>query len=103
MHQTKWFKNERNLQVGDVVLFTKVESSISKSYTYGIISNVEIGADGNVRRVTVRYKNANENVQRETTRFVPNLILIHAVDDCDAMKQSGEMAQRVDIEMKSKC
>eukprot|EP00111_Clytia_hemisphaerica_P024693 TCONS_00072761-protein len=70
MHQSKWFRQDRNLQIGDIVLFTKVNSVISKTYTYGMIKSIETGDDGNVRRVVVEYKNPNENVKRETSRSV---------------------------------
>ena len=98
MYQSKWFNHERNLQIGDVVLFNKVESKISRTYTYGIISKVEIGDDGKVRCVVVKYR--NENVSRETRRSVRNLILIHSVDDCDIMKDLGDIAKNVDVQYK---
>lgn len=87
MQQTKWFSQDRNLQVGDVVLFTKVDSAISKTYTYGMVKSVEIGNDGNVRRVLVEYKNQNENVKRETFRSVRSLVLVHAINDPDFFKE----------------
>lgn len=96
MHQSKWFKHERNLQVGDVVLFTKIDSVISKTYTYGMVKSVEIGDDGKVRRVTLKYQNQNEKVHRETTRSVRNLVLINSIDDSDIMFEISEMAKRVD-------
>ena len=99
MNQQKWFKHERNLRVGDIVLFTKVESSISKTYTYGMVSDTDVGNDGNVRRVTVKYQNANENVPRQTSRSVRGLVVINSVDECDVMKDIGEMAKNVDIEL----
>lgn len=83
MHQSKWFRQDRNLQIGDIVLFTKVNSVISKTYTYGMIKSIETGDDGNVRRVVVEYKNPNENVKRETSRSVRSLILVHGIDDPD--------------------
>lgn len=100
MQQSKWFNHERNLQIGDVVLFNKVESKLSKSYTYGMITNVEMGDDGNVRFVIVKYQNDNEKVPRETRRSVRNLVLIHSVDDCDIMKDLGDIAKNVDVKFK---
>ena len=102
MHQSKWFHHERNLRSGDVVLFTKVDSLLSKQYTYGIIKDVELGNNSKVRRVIVRYRNHNENVSRETSRSVRDLVLIHSVDDCDLMKEIGEMAENVDNAFKFK-
>ncbi|XP_066927799.1 uncharacterized protein [Clytia hemisphaerica] len=101
MSQSKWFNHERNLQIGDVVLFNnKVESKLSKSYTYGIISNVEVGDDDKVRCVIVKYRNENEKVSRETRRSVRNLILIRSVDDSDIMKELGDIAKNVDMKFK---
>jgi len=100
MTQSKWFDHQRNLQVGDVVLFNKVDSKLSRSYTYGIISSVEVGDDDKVRCVIVKYRNENEKVLRETRRSVRNLVLIHSVDDCDIMKDLGDIAKNVDLKFK---
>ena len=81
MPQGKWFNHNRDLRVGDIVLFTKTDSCISKNYTYGMVNDVKIGDDGHVRKVTLQYQNDNESVKRETCRSVRNLILIHPVDD----------------------
>ena len=82
------------------MLFTKIESKLSKTYTYGIISNVETGDDGKVRCVNVKYQNENEKAHRETRRSVRNLVLIHSVDEFDFMKELGEIAKNVDLEFK---
>ena len=103
MKQSKWFKHDRNLQSGDVVLFTKVDSLLSKQYTYGIIKSIKLGNDSKVRHAIVQYRNHNENVSRETSRSVRDLVLIHSVDDLDLMKEIGEMARNVDIMYQSKC
>ena len=89
MPQGKWFDHSRDLQVGDVVLFTKMDSCISKIYTYGMVSDVETRNDGHVRKVRVQYQNHNENVKRETCRSVRNLILNHPVDEFDLYQDLG--------------
>ena len=93
MKQAKWFQHDRDLQVGDVVLFTKAESAIAQRYTYGIIKDVVVGKDGNVRTVKVAYQNVNESVKRETTRSVKNLVLIHSIDDPDMFNELFEMSE----------
>jgi len=99
-----WFESWLlNHEVGDIVLFTKVDSILSKTYTYGMVTNVEVGRDGNIRRVTLKYQNQNEKVPRETTRSVRNLVLIHSIDDSDIMYEIGEMAKRVDVDLKLNC
>lgn len=101
MSQSKLFKHDRNLQVGDVVLFI---------YEGGII---------NIETLYLRHhhkcrnwqrwesqmchnkdRNANENIVRETSRSVRNLVLITAVDDCDIMEELNKMARNVDMSLK---
>ena len=80
MKQTKWFRHEE-LHVGDVVLFKKNDSVISRNYTFGRVVEVNPGVDGNVRQVKVVYQNENESGTRETTRSVRSLVLITSVND----------------------
>ena len=96
MHQQKWFTSDK-INVGDIILFTKNESVMSNSYTYGIVKSLEFGRDGVARKAIVRYRNGNESVFRETKRAVRSLVVIHHVDDCDMMKELGEMALYVDL------
>ncbi|XP_066928813.1 uncharacterized protein [Clytia hemisphaerica] len=69
MHQQKWFTSDK-INVGDIILFTKNESVLSNSYTYGIVKRLEFGRDGVARKAIIRYRNENENVFRETKRAV---------------------------------
>eukprot|EP00794_Sanderia_malayensis_P001062 gene1062-biopygen292 len=62
-----------------------------RSYTYGMVTDAIVGKDGKVRRVAVKYRNANENVVRETSRSVRNLVLITAVDDSDIMEEISKI------------
>ena len=66
MHQPKWFRTEYNLKEGDVDLFLKQDSLLSKTYQYGMVVSVQQSSDGIIRKVKVKYRNANENVDRET-------------------------------------
>ena len=66
MFQPKWFQTSRNVKVRDIVLFLKHGSLLSKTHQYGMITNIEYGEDGIVRRVDVKYRNASENVNRST-------------------------------------
>ena len=91
MKQTKWFRHE-NLHVGDVVLFKKVDSIISRNYTFGRVIDVIPGADGNVRQVRVEYQNENEIGKRETTRSVRSLVLIHSIEDVNVEEEMFKMA-----------
>ena len=76
------------LMQGDVVLFHKTEGDIGSGvYQYGIVQSIIPSADGVARNVFVKYRNFNENVDRITKRAVKSLILIHAVEELDIMKE----------------
>ena len=81
MNQSKWFASGRNIQVEDIVLFKKIDSTISKIYQFGIIARVDSSKDDVVRKVMVRYCNSSENKFRGTFRSVRELVLIRSVDD----------------------
>ena len=98
MEQPKWFRDDRDLKEGDVVLFTKQESELGSNYQYGIVSAVEYGRDGKIRKVHVRYRNHNENVDRITFRSARTLVVIHSVDEVNIMQELGEIAIKVDTE-----
>ena len=66
MHHPKWFTNDRDVQVGDIVLFAKREGAISNTYKFGKIKTVMKSADGRIPKVLVEYRNCNENVNQET-------------------------------------
>ncbi|XP_066917852.1 uncharacterized protein [Clytia hemisphaerica] len=87
MHQPKWFNTDRDLQPGDVVLFTKQDSAIASTYQYGRIKSVNRGRDNAIRDVVVEYQNSNENTKRLTTRAVRTLILILGADEIDLSKE----------------
>ena len=56
MFQPKCFETSRDIKVGDIELsFLKHDSLLSKMYQYGMITNIEYGKDGIVRRVDVKY------------------------------------------------
>ena len=102
MEQPKWFKSDQDLQVGDIVLFLKEESkAISTKYQYGIIDSVDTGRDGKVRKVKVRYRNHNENIDRITNRSVRSLIVIHPADEINVMQELGHIAMEVDRERRA--
>ena len=99
MYQPKWFNSERDVKVGDVVLFLKQEGSLCGTYQYGIISTINRGTDGNIRKVNVRYRNHNENIDRETSRAVRQLIMIHPIDELNIIQELGEIASFADLQL----
>ena len=43
MEQSKWYKSDRDVKVGDVVLFKKKEKEYAGYYQYGMIKKIKIG------------------------------------------------------------
>ena len=70
MNQPKWFYSDKDLKKGDVVLFLKKECGIGSNYQFGIVEGVDVGRDEKIRRVKVKYRNHNENIDRFTNRAV---------------------------------
>ena len=87
MHQPKWFRTEYDLKEGDVDLFLKQDSLLTKTYQYGIVVSVQQSSDGVISKVKVKYRNANENVDRETFRSVRQLVMVHPVDEKDIIQE----------------
>ena len=98
--QPKWFRSDEDLKEGDVVLFQKKESVLSTSYQYGMVKYVQNGKDGKIRKAILKYRNTNENVDRETYRSVRELVVIHRVDELDILQELGEISNIADYKMK---
>ena len=81
MKRPKWFVNDRNMAVGDVVLFLKSDKVFDKQYQYGIVAGLKTTRDGRIRTVDVEYQNHQENCRRTTTRGVRELVVVHPVDE----------------------
>ena len=81
MLQPKWFESDRNISIGDIVLFLKSEKEFDHDYHYGIVVSLKPSKDGRIRTVEIEYQNAAEKVKRITTRGVRELVVIHPVDE----------------------
>jgi hypothetical protein len=79
------------MMVGDIVLFTKNDSTISSTYQLGIVREVFPGTDGKIRKVKVGYQNSTESSSRETIRAVRELIVIHKIDEGDIISELNKM------------
>ena len=88
--QPKWFKNDEDIKVGDVVLFRRTEGSLAGEYKYGMVEEVHRGADNRIRSVVLRYKNANEEIERKTFRAVRSLVILHRIDEINVMEELGK-------------
>ena len=71
-----WFRNDRNISEGDVVLFSKSEKDFEDLYQYGIVKMVTHSKDGKIGTVEVEYRNYTENITRSTTRGVRDLVVV---------------------------
>ena len=87
MDSPKWFKNDRHLAEGDVVLFSKSEKEFEDLYQYGMVKSVQAGRDGRIRRVEVEYVNSNESCRRITSRHAQDLVVIHPVEELGLSKK----------------
>ena len=67
MEQPKWFRSDRDVKISDVVLFTKNEGSVVNTYQYGMVYERELSRDELIRKVVIKYRNGNENIDRFTT------------------------------------
>ena len=92
VQQPKWFRSDQDLKAGDIVLFLKNDSAIASTYQYGIISSNEESRDGKVRKAKVRYRNSNENKDRETNRATRDLVVIHHADELNITQSINEAA-----------
>ena len=100
MHHPKWFQTDRDVKVGDVILFSKKENQLSSTYQYGMISDLPRSSDDKIRKVTVRYRNSTEAADRFTNRAVRQLIVIHPVDELNMMEELGQIATFADMQHK---
>ena len=96
MAQKKWFKNDRDLAVGDLVYYKKKESELGSPWVIGRVDQIMRGRDGVIRRAIIKYRNASENIQRETERSVRKLIRLYSVEDPDLYEDLGKLQKRID-------
>ena len=100
MHHPKWFQTDRDIKVGDIVLFLKQENQLSSTYKYGMISDLSRTSDDKVHKATVRYRNSTEAVDRFPNRAVRQLIVIHPVDELNMMEELGLIAIFAEMQYK---
>ena len=103
IEQPKWFSNDKDLKVGDVVLFLKNEKEICNDYQYGMIAKIENSKDGKARTVKVKYRNCNENVDRFTTRPTRQLVMIHPVDELNIIQELNKISRTVEAKRGTNC
>lgn len=74
----------------------KKESELGSPWMMGRVDQIIRGRDGIIRRAIIRYRNASENIQRDTERSVRKLIRLYSADDPDLYEDLGELQRRID-------
>ena len=97
MKQQKWFKGDRELTVGDIVLFKKAEKELECHYKYGMIKELKRSKDDIARSAIVEYQNAEESVRRTTLRGIRELILIQHVGEMGIMEELDDAAKEGEV------
>ena len=57
-----------------------------------MVNEVVPSKDGIIRKMILRYRNHQQNVDRYTTRSVRGLVLIHPIDELNLMEELGKVA-----------
>ena len=86
LYKPKWFNKNQDLNEGDIVIFQKKESELDSAWSLGTIDQLIEGRDGMYRRAIVKYRNANENLDRVTDRGIRSLVKIWSLDEQMWMK-----------------
>ena len=92
MQEPKWFCSDRDVEICDVVLFTKSEGSVVNTCQYGMVHEIALSRDGLARKDVIKYRNSSENIERFTTIAVCDLVLIHPVDKIHIMEELRNIA-----------
>ena len=98
MKINKWFDNNGQLQVGDIVWFKKTEKELTSDWTLGKVVSITKSKDGLVRRAEIQYQNVTENEPRTTDRAVRSLIKLFNLEDTtwlDDMKEIEEFINKL--------
>ena len=84
MKSTKWFNNkDENITIDTIVYFKKTDNELSESWTVGRVVDVVLSKDGVVRRCSIEYQNAGENIKRTTDRAARSVIKLFHIEDTD--------------------
>ena len=81
--QPKWFKNDEDLKIDDVVLFIYKESAYTSEHHWRLGRVNKIISTEKPIKVSIEYKNNNETKFRHTERTSRELVVIHRTTDLD--------------------
>ena len=94
--QPTWFKESAELKVNDVVYFKKVDSVLSSKWIVGTIESVFRSSDGVIRKVEVKYMNANQVEPEFTVRAVRSLVRLFSIEDSYFVEDLAEVERRIE-------
>ena len=81
----KWYSDEENLAVNDIVYFKLKESPMKADWRIGKVDSVKVGRDNKVREANIAYKvmkdNSNDWSHSVVTRPVREMIKLYEVGD----------------------
>ena len=96
LFKPKWFQDDKDLKIGDLVYFQKSETELGGgTWNFGMISGLERGRDGLIRKAVVKYRNATETQDRETERSVRKLCKLWSEDDWNLQDDLAELAEKL--------
>ena len=79
--QPKWFKSDKDTQIGDVVFFRKREGKLDGPWQLGTVEETTRSRDGLIRRIEIKYFNASENFPRYTDRSIRSVIKLFNINE----------------------
>lgn len=93
IEQPKWFNSDRDIKLGDVILFLKSSKEFEKQYQYGLVKSVKVGKDNKIRKIEVEYQNHEESVKRYAVRGTRDIVVIHPADEIGISFELGAIAR----------
>ena len=97
---TKWTATDYMPQVGDIVIFLRVENDITlgeRAWRIGRIAEIMVGSDKKVRRVKIEYRNSNEKTFRQTERSPRSIAVIHKENESELVPMLNEAARMANL------
>ena len=95
LFRPKWFKDNVDIKVGDIVYFCKSDSDVGSPWMLGVVSAVDRSRDGIVRKLDIKYRNASETQDRTTQRNVRTVCKIWSIDDWNIQDDLAELLLRL--------
>ena len=96
VQQPKWFRKDKDLMDGDIVMFQKDDPGPNSQWTLGTVDQVVRGRDNIIRRVIVKYQNYSESFPRMTDRSIRSLVKVWSCDDVNVDEDLAALQKKLD-------